>query len=252
VEPAARARRPAWSSTSHDSARKVRHGCRPSVGSMRSGRPHVVAAVRGAAWQRGTGERRGRRVDATGAFWGALIAALGVRELRPDVQSLGFMFGSSRGVIVSGCVDSPGFARAASRCPPTTPWAPCHRHLGRDGGGRFRLARSETLLSVSWMRAAEHVRESRQPLRVRPLRLRSRLGRLLAASCRAVQDAAVGADDVQARRRVAAASKGGSRRALSTKNARRGSADLSVSRSRPPAPITSCVVLSTGLQRRRS
>jgi hypothetical protein len=160
---AARARRPAWSSTSHSSWLR----CAELLGRVARSESR---AARG----------RPRR------FWGALIAAFGVRVPAPHPIAR-FMFVSSRGIIVSGCVDSPGFARAASRCPPTTPCAPCHRHLGRDGGdggGRFRLARSETLLSVSWMRAAEHVRESRQPLRVRLLRLRSRLGRLLAAGCR--------------------------------------------------------------------
>jgi hypothetical protein len=184
-----RARRPAWALRPTTSAGRIRRGCRPSVGSMPSGRPHVVAAVRGAAWPGGMGEHRAQRVDRSG-----------------------FMFASSGAVTVSGRVDSPGFARGASRCAPTTLWAPCHRRLGRfggDGRGRFRLARSETPLRVSWMRAAERVRESRQPLRMRPLRLRSRLGRLLAAGCPAVQDAAVGAEDAQARGRGATASAGG-------------------------------------------
>src|SRR3954469_15494097 len=104
------------------------------------------------------------------------------------------MFSSCRAVTVSDRVDSPGFARGASRCSPTTLWAPCHRRLGRDGGdggGRFRVARSQTPLRVSWMRAAEHVRESRPALRMRLLRLRSGRGRLLAACSRAVQETAV-------------------------------------------------------------
>jgi hypothetical protein len=48
-------------------------------------------------------------------------------------------------------------------------WRALPLALDRDGGDgrrRFRLARSETQPRVSWMRAAEHVRKSRQPLRL--------------------------------------------------------------------------------------